>query len=104
MVGVQLMAMLLQHLLNVGNHIIDVMVIIHRPTTRPVFIGISMTELVYIGSKVDIWWDIRLFRFIVPLESVDTTDLFHDTLGFPIKYHKNFNMNQDIFPVSLPYG
>ena len=95
--------MILQPLLNVGKNILDVMVARHIPTMWIIFVGINILELLDLGSEVDIRWAIRLFRFIVLLESVHAADHFDDTLGSPIIYKKISDMNQYIFPVSLPY-
>ena len=55
MFDVQLMEFLLQPLFDIGNIILDTMVAIHRPTMWIILIGISMLELLDLGSKVEIW-------------------------------------------------
>ena len=104
MIGFQLAAIFLQPFFGVGNDVLDIMVAIHRPTMWVVFVGIRVPELLDIGSEVEIWWTIKLFRFLVLLKSVYTADGFHDSLGLPISYQKVANTNQNIFPVSLPCG
>ena len=104
LIGVQLAAMFLHPLLDVGNDIIDIMVARYMPTMWLIFIGISGTELVDFFSEVDIWWTINIFRLLVLLKSLDTTGGLHDDLGSPRSYHKIVNTNQNIFPISLPWG
>ena len=104
MVGVQLMDMLLKLLLEIGNIILNRMFARHRPTMCLILIGIRVLVLVDIGSKVDIWWSIILFDFLVLLDNLDATDCFRDKFGLPRSYHKIDDMNQYILSVSLPCG
>ena len=69
-----------------------------------IFVGITMPEFVDLGSKIDILWAIRRFFFLVLLDSSGVSDRFNDTLLLPRIYHKIVDMNQYIFPVSLPCG
>ena len=78
------------------------MVTRHRATTWIIFIGIRVPKLVDLGSKLDIWWKMRIFSFIVLLKSVDNSDGLYDALGSPRSYQKTFNMKQKKFTVSLP--
>ena len=80
MVGFQLLAMLIQPLLNVGNNILDIMVARHGPTMWLILIGIRVSELVDLGSEVYIRWAIIILRFIIFLDSIAADDNFHGTL------------------------
>ena len=94
--------MLLQPFLDAGNDILDIMVTRHRPKIWLIFIGIRVTELIYLVSEVDIWWNIIIASFFVLLNFLDCADA-HDSLGSPRSYNKIIIANQNILPVSLPF-
>ena len=104
MIGVQFMNRFIKPFLDVKNDILDIIVARHRLTMWLIFICVRVPELLGIGSKVEIWWNIILFCLLVLLQFVVTADGLHYSFLLLRRYQKIFITNQTIFPVSLPCG